>query len=164
MYIVMKKIILLFGSLLVFAGCRDFWERIVHTRYGIFARNDTMEELYVYGAYPNCNTLLPASQPVLERLAPAENLMSSPYLHILCESYDWSDALASTDTVRLFFFESKIVSENEWSVISRDNLVLQRYDLTKDDLNRLNWRIAYPPTEDMMDVCMWPPYNELKQR
>lgn len=44
------------------------------------------------------------------------------------------------------------------------SLDLQRYDLTKDDLNRLNWRIAYPPAEDMTDVCMWPPYNDLKQR
>ena len=35
--------------------------------------------------------------------------------------------------------------------------VVQRYHLTIKDLERLNWTVTYPPTEDMKGVSMWPP-------
>ena len=38
--------------------------------------------------------------------------------------------------------------------------VVQRYHLTIKDLERLHWTVSYPPTEDMKDVNMWPPYKK----
>lgn len=37
--------------------------------------------------------------------------------------------------------------------------VLQRYQLTSDNLQQLNWTVPYPPTEDMKDMKMYPPYR-----
>ena len=43
-------------------------------------------------------------------------------------------------------------------------VLLARYDLTLEDLRRLNWLCTYPPDERMKDVHMFPPYSELKGR
>ena len=40
-------------------------------------------------------------------------------------------------------------------------VLLARYDLTLEDLERLHWECTYPPTEDMKNVHMFPPYPEL---
>lgn len=40
-----------------------------------------------------------------------------------------------------------------------DYPVLVRYDLTIDDLERLNYKVEYPPTERMYGVHMYPPYE-----
>lgn len=130
--------------------------RFLRTKYVIDARNDTDKELYVYGTYTNCDTLLPQELPFLERLVPSENLTHSPYSDIMWVPFDWSDDPSAIDTIRLFFFENKVFEENDWSVICRDYLMLHRYDLSKDDLDRLDWRMAYPPREDMKNVRMWP--------
>ena len=37
--------------------------------------------------------------------------------------------------------------------------VLVRDDVKKEDMERLHWRISYPPTEAMKDVHMFPPYE-----
>ena len=37
-------------------------------------------------------------------------------------------------------------------------VILKRYDLSKKDLQKLNWNIAYPPIEAMKDIKMYPPY------
>jgi len=65
-----------------------------------------------------------------------------------------------SDTVFVYVFNAATVERNPWSVIARDYLVLQRYDLTLEDLQRLNWRITYPPDERMKDVEMFPPFNQ----
>ena len=38
--------------------------------------------------------------------------------------------------------------------------VVQPYHLTIKDLERLNWTVTYPPTEDMKGVSMWPPIRK----
>jgi hypothetical protein len=35
------------------------------------------------------------------------------------------------------------------------------YLLSLDDLHKLDYHLAYPPTEKMRDLHMWPPYDEL---
>ena len=64
-----------------------------------------------------------------------------------------------TDTVFVYIFDATIVENTSWDVIAKDYLVLKRYDLTLDDLQRLDWKITYPPTEAMKDVKQFPPYE-----
>jgi len=64
------------------------------------------------------------------------------------------------DTNFVYIFDAAVVENTSWEVIARDYLVLKRYDLTLEDLQRLNWKITYPPTEAMKDVKQYPPYRE----
>ena len=49
-------------------------------------------------------------------------------------------------------------STSRWKVEDYSD-VLVRYDLKREDMERLHWRISYPPTEAMKDVHMFPPYE-----
>ena len=62
-------------------------------------------------------------------------------------------------TVYVYVFDSEVVENTPWEVVARDYLVLKRYDLTLEDLQRLDWKITYPPTEAMKDVKQYPPYG-----
>jgi len=63
------------------------------------------------------------------------------------------------DTIYVYVFYASVVENTPWEVVARDYLVLKRYDLTLEDLQRLDWKITYPPTEAMKDVKQYPPYG-----
>ena len=63
-------------------------------------------------------------------------------------------------TLNVYVFDASVVENTSWEVVARDYLVLKRYDLSLDDLKRLDWKIEYPPTERMKDVKQYPPYGE----
>jgi hypothetical protein len=63
------------------------------------------------------------------------------------------------NTLYVYVFDAEVVKNTSWDIIARDYLVLKRYDLTLEDLQRLDWKISYPPTEAMKDVEQWPPYE-----
>ena len=64
-----------------------------------------------------------------------------------------------SDTLNLYVFDAFIVENTPWEVVARDYLVLKRYDLSLEDLQKLDWRVTYPPTEAMKDVEQYPPYG-----
>ena len=64
------------------------------------------------------------------------------------------------DTVYVYVFDATVVENTPWEVVARDYLVLKRYDLTLEDLQLLNWKISYPPTEAMRYVIQSPPFKE----
>ena len=55
-------------------------------------------------------------------------------------------------------FDANHNSVTWWKVEDYSD-VLVRYDLKREDMERLHWRISYPPTEAMKDVHMFPPYE-----
>ena len=69
--------------------------------------------------------------------------------------------MSPNDTLRLFIFQDDIVDNYGWEKVHDDYMILVRYDLSKEDIQRLNTDIHYPPTEEMRDVHMYPPYEEV---
>jgi hypothetical protein len=67
---------------------------------------------------------------------------------------------SNRDTLFLFIFDADVIENTPWEIVARDYLVLRRYDLTLEDLQRLNWQVTYPPTAAMRDVKMFPPFGE----
>ena len=71
------------------------------------------------------------------------------------------------DTVSIFYFHADTVNKYPWEIIQRDYKILQRYDLSSQDICTLKDHrgipeIPYPPDERMKDMKMYPPYNELQ--
>lgn len=64
------------------------------------------------------------------------------------------------DTISIFLFDEEIVETVPWETVVKEYLVLQRYDLSIEDFKRLDNDIHYPPTPEMRDIHMWPPYEE----
>lgn len=72
---------------------------------------------------------------------------------------DWFSYFPN-DTVSLFFFDPEVVASNSWETVVDEYLVLQRYDLSIEDFRKLDGRIPYPPTPEMKDMHMFPPYGQ----
>jgi hypothetical protein len=64
------------------------------------------------------------------------------------------------DTMRFFIFDYKKALTYNTEYIPFDSVLLQHYDLTIKDLDKLNWTLSYPPSDAMKDVKMYPPYEE----
>ena len=73
-----------------------------------------------------------------------------------------SDCYENTlkDTLYVFIFEEDVLANHSWADVVDKNLVLQRYNLSLQDLQKLNWQISYPPSELMKDMKMYPPFPE----
>ncbi|MDY0202419.1 MAG: hypothetical protein RBR40_15675 [Tenuifilaceae bacterium] len=43
-----------------------------------------------------------------------------------------------------FLFDSLVLASVPWDSVRENYLIIKRYDLSLDDLNRMNWTITYP--------------------
>jgi hypothetical protein len=50
----------------------------------------------------------------------------------------------NTSKVMLYLIDKNVFDGQSWDTIKANYLVLKRYDLGLDDLNRMNWTITYP--------------------
>ena len=60
----------------------------------------------------------------------------------------------------VFIFDSEVLENIEWKEIRDNYMILKRYDLSLEDLQKLDFTLYYPPTEEMKDIKMYPPYEE----
>jgi len=61
-------------------------------------------------------------------------------------------------TVHYFIFDAHTVENTPLDTIIKKYLILQRYDLTLEDFEALNWIIPYPPITKMKNMKMYPPF------
>lgn len=159
----MKHFIMYLFVIFTLSSCK-FLEELI-TIYGLWMRNDSDELIAIWSTYDqSTNTLLPQNKPDFDYIARSVDLESENEYpleeHIMISHRNWLEQLSNKDTVRIFIFNHEIIENTDWSVVRDQYLVEQRYDLTKEQLIGLNYRIAYPPTPEMKDVKMWPPYEE----
>ena len=60
------------------------------------------------------------------------------------------------DTMSIFVFHSDTLARYSWREIRRDYKVLARYDLSLEDLERLDFELSYPPDSRMQGIKMYP--------
>jgi hypothetical protein len=65
-----------------------------------------------------------------------------------------------SDTLMVYIFDEEVLKNNSWGVVVENYMILQRYDLSLPDLQKLNWHVFYPPTEEMKNMKMYPKYGE----
>jgi hypothetical protein len=63
------------------------------------------------------------------------------------------------DTLSIYIFDIDTLNRYEWDEIQKDYKILQRYDISAEDIKYLNNEVPYPPTEAMKDMKMYPPYK-----
>jgi hypothetical protein len=68
------------------------------------------------------------------------------------------------DTLVYSVFDADILENESTQTIVDNYLVLQRYDLSLDDLNQLEWLLPFPPTEAMKYMRMYPPYGTYNKK
>jgi len=65
-----------------------------------------------------------------------------------------------TDILCLFIFDAKVFHTYSWDEIKDGYKILKRYDLSREDIVRLNHLIVFPPDERMRNIRMYPPFNQ----
>ncbi len=69
-------------------------------------------------------------------------------------------AKVSSDTISFVVYDWEVLENTNWNVIRDEYKILKRYDLSLEDLQKLDFTLYYPPTEEMKDMKMYPPYDE----
>ena len=74
----------------------------------------------------------------------------------------WDEMFAylGIDTMRIFILATDTVNMYDWNIIQKNYNILQRYDVSIEDLRYLNGCLYYPPISTMRDIRMWPPYSK----
>lgn len=86
------------------------------------------------------------------------------YLYSATTNSDWRRELYGGRILQILVIEDGDKFLKYWpsheDTLRKYVPVVQRYHLTIKDLERLNWTVTYPPTENMKGVSMWPPIRK----
>ncbi len=154
----MKKIHLIICSCFLLTAMTCTHESETEHHY-ITMSNTSDYDIYVDRSFDYPDTSLKHSQNVM-----------TPGWHLKVDSHsDDRDVFACRssyeswfnyiDKLIVFVFNADTLERYGWEYAKDNNLVSQRYDLSLDDLRQLNWRLTFPPTEEMSNIEMWPPYG-----
>ncbi len=110
--------------------------------------NSTLDSLYVVSSYhyPDTISFIGIPNPLLDpdfTLVLPNEVNSRVLWGSDCVESDFKHQIPS-DTLIIYVFKSQILENIPWDTIKANYLVLKRYDLSLDDLNRMNWTITYP--------------------
>lgn len=101
------------------------------------------------------NIVDPRKNPVLTKVEPKSK---NPETMFKMSSYE-SGFGKSFDTLIVFTFDADTLDYYGWDTVCANYKVLQRYDLSLEDLQDLDFRLCFPPSEAMRNIHMWPPYG-----
>jgi len=131
----MKKIfigILTIFSATVFTGCphEDFGDRF-------WIHNISDKDVFCYVAitsnpYRDCDdTFLPAEK--LGDILKKDEITSRSF-----------DMESVCNIIRIFILDPDTIAKYPWETIRKNNKILKRYDIQKNELQKMDWKITYP--------------------
>jgi hypothetical protein len=127
--------------------------------YTIILDNNTGNQLFYHVGiddspliYPNIN--LPENKQDLKLPKITTNV-------VLGTQTKWKDRFKElpSDTLSIYFFNPDTLSKYSWEEIRENYKVLKKYDLSIQDLEKLNFKVVYPPTPEMSNIRQYPPYK-----
>lgn len=112
--------------------------------YTITIRNQSSESIYFYFAGNNAeiqypDTTLPSNKPSLIKVKPDD------YFQVDSRN-PWKEEIKKlpADTLSVYIFDSDTYQDSAWSKIKNEYLVLKRYDLSYEDIEKRDFEIKYP--------------------
>jgi hypothetical protein len=160
------KICVIFSLILLLECCKGFAEE----HYNLQIKNNSSFNIccYFYLVWEGGNngvvypdTLLSFNKNELIYVNSEEKFTTSRPARPITE---WVSSLPK-DTISFYFFRADLLAEYSWEEIQCEYNILQRYDLSVEDIHALENQygipiIPYPPTEAMKNMKMYPPYKE----
>ena len=134
----MKKKIVYVLALLVFLtllGCPDD-DRLKY--YGVWISNNSDQDITSYIACDiNCDRVYPDTTISLN--CRSVNIKSKAYF-----KYGFSTRMHTCDTLSVYIFSTDTISKYGWEKVRDDYLILKRFDLSWDDIKRMEWEVSFP--------------------
>lgn len=127
--------------------------------FSIDVVNETDTKLFFYEAneiaqvYPD--TTVVADQERLRQILPMTTASFG-------SGSPWDEEIERlpSDTLSVFIFSSDTLNTFPYSEIRDDYKILKRYDLSIEDLELLNFKVTFPPTQQMQNIRQFPPYEQ----
>lgn len=143
----MRKTILLILVLLTFWGCKE--EPCPY--HCIYIKNKSNNTIYYY-----CNLV---SYPDTVAKTFSVNILKPEYDYdIAPEKKRLGGCLEEyNDTIMIYIYNNETLKKHTLQEIYENHMVAARYDLSIDDVRNLNYKIPYPPTEDMSEMKIYIP-------
>jgi len=134
------------------SGC----EKIVYRRSSIIVENNAVHDMNFYLAVGGDKGIIyPDTLPInLKPPFPVAKAGQNGYNYFGFSKEELFKQLPS-DTLSVFLIHPDTLAKYSWQEIINDYKV-KRYDLSLGDLERLNFRVPYPPTQQMRGMKMYP--------
>ena len=129
--------------------------------YPIRIHNNTKHDISVFLSYGNPlfpDTLLPDRYYDTWGLHPTKPGIpigystGIPYKRYI-QSY-------GSDTIIIFIFHTDTLLKYTWDEVREGYMILKRYDVSWQEMERLHGHIKYPPTEAEKGISQFPPYEQ----
>ena len=135
----MKYLTVLFlGIILVSATCSNDNENC-HYKVTIVNNSDKVIYFYPSSRYPDTLTLYP-NPTTSGNYFKIEKLSSKEDIYHSCVEGKFS----ITSKYMYFIYDAQTLETTPWDTVVKKYMILKRYDLSLEDLQRVNWTITYP--------------------
>ena len=154
----MKKLFLIIGSCL-FVTTMSCIRDTDDSHYNILFHNEADYDVFIEdGEGDYYDTSL---SWMLNVMTPGWHLKVESHCDNIDAFFSWDtyESILKHDTLMVFVFNADTLSTYGWDYAKEHYMVAQRYDLSLSDLQNLNWRLTFPPTEEMRNMKMWPSYG-----
>ena len=129
----------IFTTLLLSANCCKNKDNCHDT---IFIKNSSDKAIYFDKSYRYPDTI-PHNDGVVSEPSIYRVEKSSEKQSITRGCYE-GKMNSSYPKIMFFIYDAQILENTPWDTIAKKNMVLKRYDLSLEDLQRMNWTITYP--------------------
>lgn len=124
-------------------------EKAIYTYLGLFYP----DTLFEAGRIPS------SSEPSIYKVLPHERNRSALNMaRVYWETIFKDGSQIPSDTLMIYIYDAELWESKTFNHIYKT--VIQRYDVSLQDLQGLNWKISYPPAEEMKNIKMYPPYKK----
>jgi hypothetical protein len=149
-------------TIMITVTCDPMYYRDGRHSY-ITLENNSEIDVCAYGTENYPDTTINHTYPTWYSFMPVKSNTSEKV--VPCSLGDWWELIfdiTDLQCVSVFVFDKTFLEPHirDGNFIVTETMAVQRYDLTLEDLNSLNWTIFYPPNERMKDVKMYPPYGK----
>ena len=142
------KLFILLLSIIFILGCQTYTDD-----YNMLITNNSNTAISFGNLYPVS----------FDRVSIDGVLMPGETCRVPCgvgKPQSWIPIFEKEGEQTIYIFQGELFSGFVDDVNNRGDIsILIRYTFNLSDMIHLNWKFTYPPTEDMKDVHMYPPYS-----
>lgn len=123
--------------------------------------NSSGKAIYTYfsSAYPDTLGYVGGvpSPPSIYKVEPHEINRTALWRRSFWEAIFRDGRQIPSDTLMVYIYDAELLDTHAVHVT---DAIIQRYDLSLQDLQHVNWMLTYPPSPNMSAIKMYPPLGQ----
>ena len=153
----MKYLLLLF-TLLTMTSCPFYMDK----EAGVSINNQSDNDLYMEIGLDSISSFYTPPNYVFDEIRLCKH---NERKYFICTGLYWDEFFKTHNlkTISIFLLDSDTVQAYDIQTLKEEYKIKCRYDVTLKDLDIFRCTFTYPPTPEMRDIKMWPPYSTFEK-